>query len=131
MININETHNVNLKSWIESANAPETDFPMQNLPFCVFSRADSYENTRIGVAIGDYVLDVYRCYESKLFDNESFTIAVVADNYCLDHSVMKKNPSIQTAFRKRLIEILSDKADEETRKAVERNLVPISEAEFW
>lgn len=131
MININETHNVNLKSWIESANSPETDFPMQNLPFCVFSRADSYENTRIGVAIGDYVLDVYRCYEARLFDDESFNIAVVADNYCLDHSVMKKNPSIQTTFRKRLVEILSEKADEETREAVYRNLIPIDEAEFW
>ncbi|HMS42911.1 MAG TPA: fumarylacetoacetase [Pyrinomonadaceae bacterium] len=33
---INETHDINLKSWIESANAPDTDFPIQNLPFCSF-----------------------------------------------------------------------------------------------
>lgn len=128
---INDTHDQNLKSWIESANAPETDFPIQNLPFCVFSRRETYENTRIGVAIGDYVLDVYRCYEAMLFDDESFTIAVVAENYCLDHSVMKKNASIQSAFRRRLVEILSEQADEETRKAVSRSLVPIEEAEFW
>jgi fumarylacetoacetase len=128
---INDTHNQNLKSWIESANEPETDFPIQNLPFCVFSRAGTYENTRVGVAVGDFVLDVYRCYEAALFDDESFTIAVSADNYCLDHSVMKKNSSIQTAFRRRLIEILSEDADEETQRIVQRNLIPISEAEFW
>ena len=33
---INETHDQNLKSWVESANAPDTDFPIQNLPFCTF-----------------------------------------------------------------------------------------------
>src|SRR4028118_2209652 len=119
MINVNETHDLKLKSWIESANAPETDFPIQNLPFCVFSRADSYENTRIGVAIGDFILDVYPCYEARLFDDESFPVAGVAENYVLDRAVMKKNPSIQAIFRKRLVEILSEQADEDTRKAVE------------
>ncbi|HVE55615.1 MAG TPA: fumarylacetoacetase [Pyrinomonadaceae bacterium] len=127
---INETHDANLKSWIESANAPATDFPLQNLPFCVFTRACTYENVRIGVAIGDFVLDVYACYECCLFDDESFNIAVNADNYCLDHSVMKKNRELQSAFRRRLTEILSDKADEQTRKLVERNLIPITEVEF-
>ena len=131
MINVNETHDQNLKSWIDSANSPDTDFPIQNLPFCVFRRADTYENTRVGVAIGDFVLDVHPCFEAKLFDDESFNIAVTADNYCLDHAVMKKNPSIQNVFRRRLISILSESADKETRRIVERNLVPIREAEFW
>ena len=75
---MNNTHDQNLKSWIESANAPDTDFPIQNLPFCVFTRACTYENVRVGVAIGDFVLDVYACYECCLFDDESFNIAVCA-----------------------------------------------------
>ncbi|MDQ3180506.1 MAG: fumarylacetoacetase [Acidobacteriota bacterium] len=127
---INETHNINLKSWVESANAPDTDFPIQNLPFCVFTRACTYENIRIGIAIGDSILDVYACYECCLFDDESFTIAVSTDNYCLDHSVMKKNANLQKAFRRRLTEILSENADEKTRKNVERNLIPMDEVEF-
>ncbi len=127
----NETHDQNLKSWIESANAPETDFPIQNLPFCVFTRACTYENVRIGVAIGDFVLDVYACYECCLFDDESFNIAVTANNYCLDHSVMRKNANAQMAFRRRLVEILSENADEETQKNVKRNLIPMNEAEFY
>lgn len=128
---INETHDQNLKSWIESANAPGTDFPIQNLPFCVFTRACTYENVRVGVAIGDFVLDVYGCYEAALFDDESFNIAVSADNYCLDHSVMKKNANLQSAFRRRLSAILSETADEETRKNVRRNLIPIEEVQFY
>jgi fumarylacetoacetase len=128
---INETHDQNLKSWVESANSPDTDFPIQNLPFCVFTRACTYENVRIGIGIGDFVLDVYGCYECCLFDDESFNIAVSADNYCLDHSVMKKNSSLQAAFRKRLIEILREDAGDDTRKSVTRNLIPIDEVEFY
>lgn len=130
MINVNETHNANLKSWIESANSPDTDFPIQNLPFCVFTRACTYEDVRVGVAIGDFILDVYACYECCLFDDESFNIAVSANNYCLDHSVMSKNVHLQSAFRRRLIEILSESADEKTRQSVERNLIPIAEADL-
>jgi len=46
-----------LQSWVESANAPEADFPIQNLPFGRFRRDDG-ESWRIGVAIGDAVLDL-------------------------------------------------------------------------
>ena len=53
----NETHDASTVSWVESANAPDTDFPIQNLPFGTFRRRDS-KDTRIGVAIGDQVLDV-------------------------------------------------------------------------
>ncbi len=127
---INETHDQNLKSWVESANASETDFPIQNLPFCVFTRACTYEDLRIGVAIGDYVLDVYACYECCLFDDESFSIAIGTDSYCLDFSVMKKNKELQSAFRRRLTQILSENADEKTRRDVGRNLIPMDEVEF-
>jgi len=53
----NDTLNPGLQSWVESANVPETDFPIQNLPFGRFRR-DSAEPWRIGVAIGDEVLDL-------------------------------------------------------------------------
>jgi len=55
---INETHDPNLKSWVESANDGITDFPVQNLPFGRFRRIGSEEPCRIGVAIGDQVLDL-------------------------------------------------------------------------
>src|SRR5712672_544392 len=55
---MNATHNPDLKSWVESANHPASDFPIQNLPFGVFRRKGSSEDPRGGVAIGDQVLDL-------------------------------------------------------------------------
>jgi fumarylacetoacetase len=56
---IDDTHDPALKSWLESANDPDTDFPIQNLPFGRFRRAADMD-WRIGVAIGDQVLDLRR-----------------------------------------------------------------------
>lgn len=53
---VNETHDPNLKSWIESANDPNTDFPIQNLPFCRFH--DGKRILTAGVRIGERVLDL-------------------------------------------------------------------------
>ena len=49
------------KSWVESANTPDTGFPLNNLPYGVFSLAHSNEAdnpARCGVAIGNQILDV-------------------------------------------------------------------------
>ena len=54
---LNETHEPGLQSWVESANAPDTDFPIQNLPFGRF-RLSADDPWRIGVAIGSQVLDL-------------------------------------------------------------------------
>ncbi len=55
---IDATHHPELTSWVASANAPGTDFPIQNLPFGRFRLAHDAD-WRIGVAIGDFVLDVH------------------------------------------------------------------------
>jgi len=55
---IDATHDPTLRSWVESANAEDNDFPVQNLPFGAFRRKKSDEPLRIGVAIGDQVLDL-------------------------------------------------------------------------
>lgn len=55
---LDETHDPALKSWVDSANAADTDFPIQNLPFGRFRRAGEDAGWRIGVAIGDHVLDL-------------------------------------------------------------------------
>lgn len=53
---LNATHDPARVSWVDSANAPGCDFPIQNLPWGVFSEGDG--TRRIGVAIGDLILDV-------------------------------------------------------------------------
>jgi fumarylacetoacetase len=56
---LDETHDPGLQSWVESANAPDSDFPIQNLPFGVFrGRKARGEAPRGGVAIGDRILDL-------------------------------------------------------------------------
>ena len=55
---LDQTHDPKLRSWVESANAADADFPIQNLPFGRFRRAGIVEHSRIGVAIGDQVLDL-------------------------------------------------------------------------
>ena len=55
---MNRTHDPKLKSWVESANDPACDFPVQNLPFGIFRRKGSRECPRGGVAIGDQILDL-------------------------------------------------------------------------
>jgi len=55
---LNRTHDPKLKSWVDSANNPASDFPIQNLPFGIFRRKNSAEEPRGGVAIGDQVLDI-------------------------------------------------------------------------
>jgi len=58
---INETHDPNLRSWVESANDPNTDFPIQNLPIGLFDRNDNGCKMHIGMAIGDQILDLFEC----------------------------------------------------------------------
>ena len=52
------THDPALRSWVASANGPGADFPVQNLPFARLRRRGVDEPWRIGVAIGDHVLDL-------------------------------------------------------------------------
>src|SRR5580765_4865967 len=58
MAGFDATHDPELKSWVESANDPASDFPIQNLPFGVFRRKGTKEKPRGGVAIGDQVFDL-------------------------------------------------------------------------
>jgi fumarylacetoacetase len=59
---IDSTHDPALKSWVESANTPDTDFPVQNLPYARLRRkhaaGETAEPWRVGVAIGEQVLDL-------------------------------------------------------------------------
>ena len=55
---LDHTHAPDARSWVLSANAADTDFPIQNLPFGRFRRAGTNEAPRAGVAIGDQVLDL-------------------------------------------------------------------------
>jgi fumarylacetoacetase len=57
-MNLDATHDPDLRSWVESANDPSGDFPIQNLPFGRFRRRAYGGGWRIGVRIGDQILDL-------------------------------------------------------------------------
>ena len=64
---LDETHDPLLQSWVEGANDRVTDFPIQNLPFGVFRTAAAH-TPRVGIAIGDHILDCAAAVRVGLFD---------------------------------------------------------------
>lgn len=64
---LDATHDPTLRSWVDGANEPTTDFPIQNLPFGVF-RAPDRDAARIGIAIGDQILDAQAAVRAGLLD---------------------------------------------------------------
>jgi fumarylacetoacetase len=75
---LNETHDPSARSWVESANVRGCEFPIQNLPYGVFSRGKPMPS--IGVAIGDRVLDLSAAVCDCLMpDVETLTCDVVQE----------------------------------------------------
>ena len=65
---VDETHDPALRSWVESAHADGTDFPIQNLPFGTF-RHEFEERPHVGIAIGDVILDCLEAARAGCFDS--------------------------------------------------------------
>src|SRR5512132_691373 len=74
-----ETHDPALTSWVESAERAGTDFPIQNLPFGVFRHPDRDEMPRVGVAIGDRILDVTAARQAELLGGIAARAAAACD----------------------------------------------------
>jgi len=58
MQSLDETHDVSVESWIDEANREGNPFPLQNLPYAVFRQTGRDEAFRIGVGIGNMILDL-------------------------------------------------------------------------
>ena len=121
---INETHDPNLKSWVESANDPNTDFPIQNLPFCAFRR-DAGSRPGPGTVIGREIVDLNSCFFDGAFGDELKSL--VQRDVLTFATLASFSEEIQRFIRRRLVELLSIGADESERSVVERNLVSHSD----
>ena len=71
MTTLNETHDPALRSWVDSANAAATEFPIQNLPLAVFRRRGTNEVFRGGVAIGEQIVDLAAAVACGVFDGNA------------------------------------------------------------
>ena len=96
----------NISSWIE---IPEnSDFPIQNLPFGIFSTASL--SPRVGVAIGDKILDLKQLFELDYLNALGFKLKDF-DNYYLN-SMMGHGKSGTRSLRNRISDLLNNRNDE-------------------
>ena len=120
MTMIDDTHDPARKSWVESANGHE-DFPIQNLPLGVFSIGNG--EPRIGVAIGDMILDLKALSGTDLLD-EHWRLALGLGSLNAWFAHGRKDGG---SLRHRLSDLLSNVS---YRHAVEKQLVRRSAAEM-
>jgi fumarylacetoacetase len=130
-MNLNETHDPGLASWIETANVPGGDFPVQNLPLGVFRRAGSAEPFRGGVAIGDQVLDLRAALAAGALREAAVgkpaaEAAAAASGPALNE-LMERGPEAASALRLVLSRAL--RRGSAQRGALESCLVPQAAAE--
>ncbi|KIC17930.1 fumarylacetoacetase [Leisingera sp. ANG-DT] len=111
-----------LKSWVASANDANHPFPLNNLPYGVFSVEG--DDPRCGVAIGDMILDMQAAEEAglvQLADAPLFDVPYWND-------LMEEGPAVWAALRNRLTALLSEGAAEQEK--VEPLLVATADAEL-
>ncbi|HWK45352.1 MAG TPA: fumarylacetoacetase [Stellaceae bacterium] len=120
---LNETHDPSRCSWVASANAAGADFPVQNLPFGVFSVNGTVP--RGGVAIGDQILDLPAAAEVGLFEGVA-AVAARAGSGSVLNPLMALDQAHWSALRRRLSDLLTEGAAERSR--VEPLLVPMPSA---
>ena len=125
---LNETHDAALLSWVASANTGETDFPLQNLPYGVFRRKASDEQFRLGVAIGDQILDLAIAHAAGVFsslDNTDFDRAILSDNL---NGVMNLKPALWSECRLLLSRAL--RAESLQQASLQSALLEQADAEY-
>ena len=111
---VDETHDPSLESWLESANDPSADFPIQNLPLCVF--AETSGEPRPGTIIGDLVLDLTELARRGLAE--------------LPHAFAQLSASERSSLRRRLVDLLRVDGDDALRRDPSRDACfhPLNEA---
>jgi len=119
-----KANNPALKSWVEVAK--DSDFPIQNLPYGIFSTAD--KSPRAGVAIGDYILDLNEIQYGQLFKDLNLPDRI------FDHPIlndfMDLGKEVTVPVRERISELLQEGNQELQGNDQLRNkaLIPQKEA---
>ncbi|QOZ30762.1 fumarylacetoacetase [Bradyrhizobium sp. CCBAU 53421] len=111
-----------LRSFIDVA--PTSDFPIQNLPYGVFSSKDGLA-PRVGVAIGDYVLDLWELEQDSRLDVGPLGVFSQPSL----NAFMALGPKVWSATRARISELLRSDHPElrDNRELRARALVPIAD----
>ena len=100
-----------LRSWVDSANDPTTDFPIQNLPLGMFINKE--DELKVGVAIGDRIADLDMLIHAGAFDatgqanEEAFHVVHHAVHHAAPQLLFEK-PDAWTPIRRALQQWLLD-----------------------
>ncbi|HSJ65323.1 MAG TPA: fumarylacetoacetase [Gemmatimonadaceae bacterium] len=131
IVSPDDTHDPALRSWVESAHDPTTDFPMQNLPLGVFAPADGAE-PRVGIAIGDRILDLAVCAAERVFDGTAATAAASGRAPALN-ALMTLGTEARRALRREASAFLSVDGEgyEHFKRLGDRLLVPMASARMF
>jgi fumarylacetoacetase len=125
---LDETHDCTAKSWVDSANFAGADFPIQNLPFGVFRPHG--EEPRVGVAIGDRILDVAGMLSTGLLANEGVRGAAEACGSGSLNRMMALGSGPRKALRRRLHALLLKDAPALNRNVTARHLIAQRDVEM-
>ncbi|WP_193187029.1 fumarylacetoacetase [Nisaea sediminum] len=109
-----------MRSWLPSANAADTDFPVQNLPYGVFSHGS--DAPRCGVAIGDRVLDLAALEADGLLPTGADPVFAASEL----NPFMERGPGVWAEVRARLTDLLREGGDGAVRQKEGRYLRPLS-----
>jgi fumarylacetoacetase len=119
-LTLNFTHDPARRSWIESANVPDADFPLQNLPFGSFT-TNAARTPRLGVAIGDRIFDLHAAALSGLLPE----VVTPACQHATLNSLLALGAPAWSALRQRLSELLgADTSPAADRLRLETCLLP-------
>jgi len=108
-----------IDSHVSSANYADTPFPLNNLPYGVFSTGEN-TTAQCGVAIGDYVLNVAALEKKGLIDLGESRLQSGSWNL-----VMEAGPVIWASLREQLTALLVQGSPQETQ--VSDALVPLTD----
>ena len=110
-------------SWIDSANSADSPFPLNNLPYGVFSVEDG--DMRCGVAIGDRIIDATGLEAAGVLraDPDADVLDAAAWN-----DFMELGPKAWSAYRAALMAMLSVDADDDVQDALTTYSVPMADA---
>ncbi len=114
-------------SWVDSANIANTDFPIQNLPFGIYRKRES-NLARVGVAIGDWVLDVAGLANEGLLGADVATTDACRAGTLNELMALGAEP--RRALRRRLHALLREGVSATEQQVVSRHLVPQADTEM-
>jgi fumarylacetoacetase len=126
---LDETHDSSRRSWVDSANDPATDFPIQNLPFGVFRRRGGAEPGRVGVAIGDQIIDLAACLDLGVLDARDSAIRAACASSRLNE-LMALGRGAATTLRHALSRMLDVSRSSDVSRHASRILLSMRDAEL-